>query len=227
MSHEKEKQLIGDKAVMLVETGMKIGLGTGSTAEPFIKSLKKRVERENLKIQCVCTSLKSKQLVGDAIPFLDESLSEPLDITFDGADLFDPSSFNSIKGGGGALLREKLVSLVSHKNVVLIDYSKISTPLQGHKVAIEIVPFGVNSTLNRFKKLGYKGSLRTIDSKPVHSDNSNYIFDIEYQGAIEDPISEHFKIKQINGVIETGFFFKYASIAFVGYSDGTVKKLEI
>lgn len=225
MAHEKEKQLVGDQAVMFIEEGMRVGIGTGSTIQPFIHSLIQRVQNENLSIKCVCTSLQSKKLIEGRIPLLDESLTETLDISFDGADLFDPKSFTSIKGGGGALLREKLVALVTLYNIVLIDHSKLASPLQKTKVAIEIVPFGASSTIARLNKLGYSGSLRGGKS-PFVTDNHNYLFDIEFNGAIYDPISEHDKLKKITGVVETGFFFNYAKKALIGHPDGTIQTLE-
>ena len=222
MSYEVEKKIVAREAVKLVKSGMKIGIGTGSTVKPFIEFLKNRVWEEELSISCVCTSKESEQLLEDAIPILPFTLDYQLDITFDGADRFDPQNFNRIKGGGGALLREKLVASQSKKNVVLVDFSKIATPLQGFPVAVEIVPFGYISTVNRLISMGYKGVLREN-----LSDNGNYLFDIEYDGSIEDPISEHSKIKSVTGVIETGFFFKNASHAFIGYDSGKVEEITI
>lgn len=226
MAYEIEKKLIGAQAVTLVKSGMKIGIGTGSTVAPFIQSLISRVEKEKLFIQCVATSNQSKSMIQGIFPLLNESLDVPLDISFDGADHFDPKSFTSIKGGGGALLREKLVAIHSKVNVVLIDSSKIAHPFKHVKVPIEIIPFGVKATLERLKELGYGGSLRYLGANPYLTDNHNYIFDIFYSGIIYDPISEHFKLKQISGIVETGFFFKYAQYAFVGYPDQTVQLLE-
>lgn len=217
MAHEREKALVATHAIRLVKDGMKVGLGTGSTVKPFIETL----ISSGIRISCVCTSLQTKEMVGNAFSFLDEALGDELDITFDGADRFDPKTFYRIKGGGGALLREKLVALKSKQNVVLVDESKISSPLQGHPVAVEIVSFGYLSTIQRLVRLGYSGKLRE-----ALSDNGNRIFDIEFAKPIEDPISEHQKIKQVAGVIETGFFFNSANIAFVGYQDGRVTKLE-
>lgn len=217
MAHEREKTAVALEAIKLVKDGMRIGLGTGSTAAPFIEAL----INSHLKITCVCTSINSKKLVGKAIHFLDDNLQDELDITFDGADRFDPTTFHRIKGGGGALLREKLVALRSKQNVVLVDESKLSSPLQGFPVAIEIVSFGYLSTIERLERLGYKGKLRK-----TLSDNGNRLFDIEYTKPILDPITEHQKIKQVSGVIETGFFFHSANIALVGYPDGRVERLE-
>ena len=171
-------------------------------------------------IRCICTSIASLKIAKQAnIPLSDTSLSEEIDITFDGADRIN-SSFQLIKGGGGALLREKLVALQSKRNVVLVDYTKISTPLSGFPVPIEIVEFGHLSTINRLKKLGYEGSLRKYPS-----DNGNLLFDLTIEPHIEHPIELHEQLKKITGVIETGIFFDTSELALVGYQDLTVRRM--
>lgn len=227
MNQDQEKELVAKKAALLVKNGMKIGIGTGSTATFFIEALKKRIEAEKLDIACAFTSLKSKKLLENHVTLLDESLNESLDITFDGADRADPSTFYLIKGGGGALLREKLVAKCSKINVVLIDSSKLSTPLGGFPVAIEIVPFGYSSTIKRIKHLGYLGSLRkTKNGEIALSDNQNYIYDIDFKGNIPSPELHHSTLKQLLGVIETGFFLDTASIIYQGSKEGKVTILE-
>ena len=152
MSHEKEKQHVAKEAVKLVKSGMTIGLGTGSTATFFIKELIERIQNESLNISCITTSLFSKELVNDSIPFVEESLFNEIDITFDGADLIDLKTFHLIKGGGGALLREKIVAAKSKQNIILVDSSKLTSPLKGFPVPIEIVRFGYESTVLRINK---------------------------------------------------------------------------
>ena len=223
MPHDKEKQIAANKAVTIVESGMTIGLGSGTTAAYFIKALKERVRNESLNISCVTTSLLSKELVGDSIPLIDESLHTRIDITFDGADRIDLSTFHLIKGGGGALLREKLVAKSSKQNIVLIDSSKLTSPLQGFPVAVEIVRFGYSATVERIERLGYKGHIRQKDHKAVLSDNDNYIFDITFEGPIKNPEKHHTLIKNTLGVIETGFFLDTATKAYIAYPDGRVE----
>lgn len=222
---EKMKEAAAKEAAKLVKNGMIIGVGTGSTAKHFIKALKRRIERENLELRCVCTSLESKKMLEGEIPFVSESLTDKIDITFDGADRID-ESFNLIKGGGGALLREKIVAMRSKQNIVIVDSSKLTTPLEGFPVAVEIVPFGYASTINRLTHLGYAGSLRMEKNEIVRSDNHNYIYDINFEEPIYEPRKHHEKIKQVLGVIETGLFFDTATIAYVGYPDLNVKKME-
>ena len=187
MTHEKEKQLAANEAVKLVKSGMLIGIGTGSTASCFITAIKERLKHENLNISCITTSLTSKELLGNSIPLIDESLRDTIDMTFDGADRVDLNTFHLIKGGGGALLREKLVATKSKQNIVLVDSSKLSSPLSGFPVPLEIVRFGYKSTIQRVEALGYTGHLRHKDQKPVLSDNDNYIYDIHFEEPIKNP----------------------------------------
>ncbi len=224
MSHEKEKQHVAKEAVKLVKSGMTIGLGTGSTATFFIKELIERIQNESLNISCITTSLFSKELVNDSIPFVEESLFNEIDITFDGADLIDLKTFHLIKGGGGALLREKIVAAKSKQNIILVDSSKLTSPLKGFPVPIEIVRFGYESTVLRINKLGYSGHIRHKNQKPVLSDNDNYIFDILFNGPIKDPAKHHSLLKSTLGVIETGFFLDTTTKVYIAYPDG---KLEI
>ncbi|MBM3193763.1 MAG: ribose 5-phosphate isomerase A [Chlamydiae bacterium] len=226
MSNEKEKQLVAKEAVKLVTEGMIVGIGSGSTAAIFIEELKKHVYNKNLKIACIATSLASKSLIEKAIPLIDESLQSQIDITFDGADRLDPKTLHLIKGGGGALLREKLVAKSSKENVVLVDSSKLSSPLEGFPLAIEIVKFGYAATIARIEHLGYKGVLRKKENRPAESDNGNYIFDITFNEGIKNPLKDHNILKNTLGVIETGFFLDTATKAYVAYPNGKIEILE-
>ena len=223
MTHEKEKQLAANEAVKLVKSGMLIGIGTGSTASCFITAIKERLKHENLNISCITTSLTSKELLGNSIPLIDESLRDTIDMTFDGADRVDLNTFHLIKGGGGALLREKLVATKSKQNIVLVDSSKLSSPLSGFPVPLEIVRFGYKSTIQRVEALGYTGHLRHKDQKPVLSDNDNYIYDIHFEEPIKNPEHHHTLLKSTLGVIETGFFLNTATTVYCAYPDGRIE----
>lgn len=212
-----EKQAVAKEALQFVKDGMIIGVGSGSTSEYFIKELCAL----NPDIQCVATSLQSQRLLQDHFPIVNESLDTAIDITFDGADKIDLKNFCLIKGGGGALLREKLVALRSKKNIVLVDQSKLASPLFDHPLPLEIVQFGHLSTISRLKSLKFNGSLRTRANKPVLSDNQNFIFDIDLQDPIVDPTSLHNQLKAITGVVETGLFINTGSMAIIGYESQT------
>ncbi len=226
MANEKEKQAVANEAVKIVESGMIIGLGSGSTAFFFIEALKARVKNEGLNISCIATSLLSKELVAEHIPLIEEEMHQKIDITFDGADRADLETFQLIKGGGGALLREKLVAANSKQNIVLIDSSKLSSPLEGFPVPVEIVRFGYESTIQRINNLGYKGHIRQKNQRPILSDNDNYIFDILFQGPIKNPYEHHALLKSTLGVIETGFFLDTATKIYMAYQDGAIKIVE-
>ncbi len=225
MTNDRQKKIAVNEAVKLVQNNMKIGIGTGTTTELFIKALLSHITTKNITIKCICTSIKSKEAVGKCIPFLNESLNEEIDITFDGADLFDQNTFHRIKGGGGALLREKIVALRSKINVVIIDSCKLLSPLGNCKLPIEIIPFGYLSTIQKLNELGYIGNIRSDINGIVYSDNNNYLFDIDYNYIIENIEKEHNSIKTIPGVVETGLFFQNANIAYIGNKDGTVTEL--
>lgn len=223
MTHKRLKQLVAAKAVELVDDGMIIGIGTGSTAAEFIPLLVQRVESLSLSIHCICTSKASRDLLGNRIPIIDDSLNQEIDMTFDGADRADPSLFQLIKGGGGALLREKLVAKNSKKNIVLVDYTKLTHPLQGFPVATEIVPFGYAATIKRLNKLGYEGSLRLDQhNHPLLTDNHNFTFDIHFEKPLEDALFHHNQIKSTLGVIDVGLFIDTASVIYAAMEDETV-----
>lgn len=226
MAHEEIKKRVAEKALELLKPGMKVGIGTGSTIFFFIEALKKQNALKKLEIRCIATSTGSKKLLGDRFSFLDDSLIDTVDITFDGADRIDPKDFTMIKGGGGALLREKMVALASKKNVILVDYTKVTSPLAGFPVAVEIVSFGFEETIRRIKKAGYKGALRKGEmEKPFLTDNQNMIFDITFSLPILDPKADHIRLKEITGVVETGFFFNIPTDLLIGEKDATIRHI--
>lgn len=217
------KKAAGKAAADLVQEGMLVGLGTGSTAAFFIEALGKRCQ-EGLKISAVATSQASArqaQLLG--IPLKDSADVVLLDVTIDGADEIDHHK-NMIKGGGGALLREKLLALASREMIVIVDETKLVDQLGDVAVPVEIIPFLYHSTLQHLDHLGYQGTLRcNRDDTLFITDNGNYIFDIVYKEPILDPVQQHEHLRKIPGVIETGFFFGIAGRVVIGYEDGFVK----
>ena len=216
------------KALDFVFNGMRIGIGTGSTTGYFIQALKEKVEKEKWVIHAAYSSEKSKELTSsNRIVSIDNSLDTPLELYVDGADEID-LNFHMIKGGGKALLREKLVATASGKNmIVIIDESKLSPKLGGHFLPVEVVPFGYKSTINRIEKEGLSGKLRVDkENQPEVTDNGNYLYDLNFSSPIKDPKTLHFQLKQILGVIETGLFFDLAKKVLVGCEDGSVKIYE-
>lgn len=218
----KAKEAAGKAAADFVQDGMLVGLGSGSTSAFFIEALGKKC-KEGLQITAVPTSRKSKELAESlGIPLMDPDTLLAIDLTVDGADEIDPS-FNIIKGGGGALLREKIIAQCSQEWIVIIDESKLVHQIGSFPVAIEICPFAFRSTVYRLEQLGYRGNLRLEGiNTPFRSDNGNFIFDIIFTPPIVNLKKEEEQIKQVAGVLETGLFYKMADRCIIGKSDGTV-----
>lgn len=217
------KKIAGYAAADLIEDGMVIGLGTGSTTAFFLEALSKRCA-EGLKIKTVATSNQTTDQARHLnLPLIDPQSIKFVDITVDGADEIDKKK-NMIKGGGGALLREKLLAKSSGEMIVIIDETKYVDALGDHPVPLEISVFMYQNTIDRLNKKGYEGILRLDrNQKPFISDNGNYIFDIQYSSLINNPSEEHHHLKLITGVIETGLFFNIAGRVVIGFTDGNFK----
>lgn len=218
------KRAAGYAASRLVQDGMLIGLGTGSTTTYLIEALGRRCREEGLHISAIASSQHSLHLAQQAgIPMKESQEVSWLDLTIDGADEIDPHK-NMIKGGGGALLREKILAYSSQELVIIVDETKLVHQLGVFPVAVEIAPFAYQTTLKRIEELHYKGKLRfTRDGSLYTTDNGNYIIDIQFVAPILDPQNQHLKLKQITGVLETGLFFNIADRIVVGYLDGFTK----
>ncbi len=217
------KRAAGQAAADLIEDGMLVGLGTGSTTAFFIEALGKRC-REGLNILAIATSVQSiRQAEPLGIPMKNADLVASLDVTVDGADEIDPQK-NMIKGGGGALFREKLLAQASREMIVIVDETKCVDHLGAHPLPVEIASFVYLSTIARIEAKGYRGVLRmTKEHKIYLTDNGNYIFDIQFKKPIQDPKAVHEELKSLTGVLETGLFFHVAGRVLVGYADGIVK----
>lgn len=202
------KKIAGEKAVEFVRNGMKVGLGTGSTAYFTILKLGEMV-KEGLEITCFPTSVESESLaISLQIPLMADHEVSRLDVTIDGADEFDPDK-NLIKGGGGALLREKIVASVTDFYVVVTDESKRVDQLGAFSVPVEVVPFGWQITARHIQDLGGETMLRESDDGFFKTDNGNYILDSDF-GLIHDAVSLEQRLNQIPGVVENGLFIHIA-----------------
>jgi ribose 5-phosphate isomerase A len=224
MSSDDHKQRAAEAALAYVEPGMKLGLGTGSTAARFVDLLGRRVA-EGLKITGVPTSeathAQAKRL-GVPLATLDE-LPE-LDLTIDGADEID-GALALIKGGGGALLREKIVAASSRAMLVIADSSKKVERLGAFPLPVEVVPFGLASTKGRLEAaaaaLGLSGSvaLRRRGADPFVTDGGHYILDCAF-GAIPDAERLAARLSALPGVVEHGLFLGLASVAVIAGPQG-------
>ena len=219
--NEDKKKSAAKEALKHVKDQSVIGIGTGSTVKPFIELLNDLVESKGLNISAIPTSKESKAALSKKITIEDENLTKPIDLTIDGADKAT-EQFYLIKGGGGALLREKFVALNSKKNITIVDDSKICKELKAHPLPIEIVTFGYASTIKRLKEANHLGSLRKQNGKIFITDNGNYIYDIDIKAPIQDPEALHASLKSLPGVIETGLFLKTSDIIIVGKNEGSV-----
>ncbi len=222
MSTDGIKKAVAACAADLVQDGMIVGLGSGSTSAYCIISLIERC-RNGLHIQAVASSTNSAQLAQKGgIPLLDYNQVKEVDLTLDGADEVNPEK-EMIKGRGGALLREKILAEMSKKCVIMVDETKLVHKLGIAKLPVEIVPFGISATVKRLGGLGYKGTWRINQNGSLFiTDNANYIFDIEFEEPRENPKEDHKLISSIAGVVETGFFFNLATSVIIGFSDGQI-----
>ncbi len=222
----KEKEAAGKKAAELIENNMVVGLGTGSTTAYFISALGKRC-RNGLAIQAVATSHTSaEQAKKEGIPLIDLNTLDSIDIDVDGADEIDTKK-RMIKGGGGALFREKIIAAMSKEMIVIVDESKVVDHLGQFALPVEISPFGFLATLKHLSDKGLKGMTRqTSNNQPFTTDNNNYILDIPLPFPCKNPEEIHHQICNIPGVIDTGFFFNLAGRVIIGRNDGTVDLLD-
>jgi ribose 5-phosphate isomerase A len=221
------KKAAAIEALKFVKPGMNIGLGTGSTANHFIEALAAKM-KEGLDIKGVATSKASEELAGKlGIPLTTLAAQPHLDLTVDGADEFDPQ-FRLIKGGGGALLREKIVASSSRFMVVVADQSKQVKKLGTFPLPVEVVPFGYRATAwkmeraFKFLKLDAKMVQRMKDGKPFITDGGNFIFDCMLD-AIPEPERLETLLKSIPGVVETGLFIGICGIVLMGTQKGVTE----
>ncbi|HEM6115729.1 TPA: ribose-5-phosphate isomerase RpiA [Streptococcus suis] len=221
---EALKKLAGLKAAEYVTDGMIVGLGTGSTAYYFVEELGRRVKEEGLTIIGVTTSSQTtKQAESLGIPLKAVDDIDIIDLTVDGADEVDPQ-FNGIKGGGGALLMEKIVATPTKEYIWVVDESKMVEQLGAFKLPVEVVRYGADRLFRYFKKEGFKPSYRQTDDQRFVTDMQNYIIDLDL-GKIEDPIGFGKQLKAMVGVVDHGLFNGMVNKVIVAGQDG-VKVLE-
>jgi ribose 5-phosphate isomerase A len=218
---DAQKQAVGEAAAALVEAGMVVGMGTGSTAVWFVRALAAR----GLDIVGVPTSRATAELaqsLGIRLGELGET--KAIDLTVDGADEIGPG-LSLIKGGGGALLREKLVWEASKRCVCIGDAGKVVKTLGKYALPIEVTPYGHKLTAARICdvlaefEIGIAPSLRRRDGQPVHTDGGNLIYDASC-GRIEEPALLGAALKSITGVVDHGLFLDLADQALIGGPDG-------
>ncbi|MBV8447961.1 MAG: ribose-5-phosphate isomerase RpiA [Hyphomicrobiales bacterium] len=223
-TQDGQKQMAAARAVELLSSGMKLGLGTGSTAAYFVDLVAERA-RAGLEVTCVPTSeatRKRAERQGLVVTTLDEV--PHLDLTVDGADEID-QELRLIKGGGGALLREKIVARASSRMVVIADRSKLVAELGSCPLPIEVVPFGLAATRiaieDEASRLGLSGRIelrKDAAGKVFHTDGGHFILDAAF-GAIPDPVALSSRLGDIPGVVEHGLFIGLARGAIIAGGD--------
>ena len=215
------KQLAAEAAVTLIEDGMKVGLGTGSTAYFAIQKIGQRVKEEGLQVTCIATSVQSEELAKSLnIPMAGFEELSVLDITIDGADEAD-HQLQLIKGGGGALLREKIIAYMTTHYVIIADDSKYVETLGKFFLPVEVTAFGWQRTFDHLKTLGCIPHLRVKDGATFITDNGNYILDCDFK-KITDPGGLQTELNLIPGVVECGLFVDRAQTLIIAAADGTV-----
>ena len=229
-SSDQAKFVAAKRACEFVHNGMKLGLGTGSTAAWMVRCLAERVNKEGLKVKGVPTSIQTADLakkLGIEVITLDSA--GQLDLTIDGTDEFD-GNLSLIKGAGGALLREKIVASASDKMIVIADDAKGVERLGRFPLPVEVLNFGFQSSQLLIQALL---EFQDVDSSiiktrmagglPFVTDEGNHILDL-YLGRIGDAAALSLALNQVPGVVENGLFVKLCDVVIVGLADGTVKE---
>ena len=212
------KKLAGEKAAEYIEDGMVIGLGSGSTVYWTLKKLGELVE-QGLNVKGIPSSLRTEGWAKDFnIPLTDFSEVQVLDLAIDGADEIDPN-FNLTKGGGGSLVREKIVNAHAKKLIIIADQSKMVAELGEFPLPVEVLPFGWQLTAQKIAELGAKPVLRERDGSVFVSNNANYILDCEFN-SIPNPEKLHHSLKQLLGVVETGLFVNMTDTVILAGEEG-------
>ena len=216
---DRKKQNAAEHAVSLITSGMKVGLGTGSTAKLAVEALGRRIREEGLKVKGVPTSEATRRLaVEHGVPLLSFEEADRLDLCIDGADEAD-AGLNLTKGGGGALLREKVVAFVSERCYCVVDDAKLVDKLHAFPLPIEVVPFAEKVVERELVRLGGRPSLRTKDGAPYRTDNGLWILDCRFP-PIDDPPMLARALSSIPGIAEHGLFCGLTHAIVVGTDDG-------
>ena len=212
-----EKEVVARAAVRFVKSGMKVGLGSGTTSHHFIQLLGERVRRGELSVEAIATSKQSEALARQVgIPLTEVRRGLRLDLAVDGADEIGPG-LSLIKGGGGALLREKVVAAAADYFLVIVDSSKVVKQLGAFPLPVEVVPFATPWVMDGIEPLGAKPVLRMDrDSRerPYLTDQQNHILDCRFP-AIQQPAELASKLEKIPGIVEHGLFIGYARAALI------------
>jgi ribose 5-phosphate isomerase A len=222
------KSVAGRRAAEFVESGMTLGLGTGSTVYFALVRIAERIREQGLRVRGVPTSLDTERKareMGIELASLDDVSA--IDVTIDGADEID-ARFDMIKGGGGALLREKIVASISKREVIVAGADKVVERLGlGFRLPVELVPFARPTVTRALEKLGCEPRVRTTSSGGEYrTDNGNLILDCKFSRGIENAAVLERAIDAIPGVVESGLFIGLAHVLVIGHADGRAEVRE-
>lgn len=217
------KRMAAEKAVEYVKEGMILGLGTGSTAYYMIKKVGELIS-EGMNLKAVATSKSSENLANEFnIPLISIDKTDRIDLVIDGVDEID-GSFNAVKGGGGALFREKIVASIARSAIWIIDESKLVDAIGRFPLPVEILPFGHTHILKQLSDFSLNPVLRLKEGKIYKTDNGNYIADLHIGKRLNiEEITE--KLNSVSGVLEVGLFLNMCEKIIVGSENG-VKIIE-
>ena len=217
---ENEKKLAALEVVKFIKDNQVVGLGTGSSAVYAIKEIGEMV-KNGLKIKAIPTSNKTKLLAESLnIPLIDINSINSIDITIDGADEFTEDLF-LIKGGGGALLKEKIVASLTKEEIIIVDSTKKVDILGKFKLPIEVIPFASNYVLNQIQFIKGSGNIRLAPDKPFITDQRNYIIDADF-GLINNPLALSDNLNSIEGIVAHGLFINLANKVIMGSNNSTL-----
>ncbi|WEV47201.1 ribose-5-phosphate isomerase RpiA [Bifidobacterium sp. ESL0690] len=214
------KKAAGIEGAKFIKDGMIAGLGTGSTVRFLVDELGRRTQEEGLKFTGVTTSRRTaKQAEGYGIKIVDIDDVDHIDLTIDGADEVD-SNFNGIKGGGAALLWEKIVNENSNYNIWIVDESKVVDTIGKFPLPVEVIPFGSRHVIDKFEAKGYKPVLRkNADGTEVRTDENNFVVDLHLE-RIDHPEDLAEDLINTVGVVEHGLFLNRVDKVIVGNPNG-------
>jgi ribose 5-phosphate isomerase A len=224
LSPDKIKQLVGREAVSLLQPGMIIGIGSGSTVFYFIEALAQKV-REGFQCKAVPTSSQTLSLSEkQGITMLELNDVAQIALTIDSADEID-DRLQLIKGGGAALLQEKMVASASGQLVIIADNSKLKQQLGAFPLPVEVIPYGWKNVQRQIQgAYGIDTTLRMKEGKPLLTDHGHYILDCKFQ-TISDASALNISLHLIPGVVETGLFVNMCDMAIIGNEDGSIRRI--
>lgn len=225
MSVEQYKQAAAEAAVQLVQNGMVVGLGHGSTVQFALEALAARLRSGELHdiVGIPCSNHTQAEATRLGIPLADIKDFASIDITLDGADEVDPQ-LNLIKGAGGALLREKIVAQISQREVIMVDEGKLSVALGTRfELPLEVLPFAIRQVQDFIASLGAAARLRMGAGQPALSDQGNYLLDCAF-GPIADPYTLARQLEERAGIVEHGLFLGLATDVFVAGDKGVMHR---